>query len=107
MPARSCSPACRRHGQACSAHCKPRGRTAGRLRGLGTRPLAGGWRWAADSRGDVLSHLLRVSFPAPGETGADLRAAADAARVPVSRLIDLALYAPQWAVHVGEALGWP
>lgn len=77
------------------------------LRLLGTTPLTRGWRWAADSRGDVLSHLVRVSFPASGETGADLRAAADAARVPVSRLIDLALYAPQWAVPVEEALGWP
>lgn len=83
------------------------GLAADLLRVLGSTTLTRGWHWAPDSRADVLSHLLRVSFPAPGESGADLKAAADAAGVPVSRLIDLALYAPQWAAHAGEALGWP
>jgi hypothetical protein len=77
------------------------------LRALGKNPLTRGWRWSSDSRADVLSHLLRVSFPAPGETGADLKAAADEAGVSPDRLVDLALYAPQWAVPVEEALGWP
>jgi hypothetical protein len=77
------------------------------LRTLGKTPLTRGWRWAPDSRGDVLSHLLRVSFPAPGETGADLKAAVSKAGVPETRLVDLALYAPQWAALAEEALGWP
>jgi Family of unknown function (DUF5724)/Domain of unknown function (DUF4132) len=55
----------------------------------------------------VLSHLVRVSFPGPGETGADLKAAMDEAGVAPERLVDLAMYAPQWAVPVEEALGWP
>lgn len=77
------------------------------LRKLGTAPLARGWRWSSDSRDDVLSHLVRVSFPAAGESGFDLKAAADEAGVTAQRLVDLALYAPQWAVPVEEALGWP
>lgn len=77
------------------------------LRALGKTPLTRGWAWRSDSRADVLSHLVRVSFPAPGETGADLKAAADEAGVWPDRLVDLALYAPQWAVPVEEALGWP
>ena len=77
------------------------------LRALGKTPLTRGWRWSSDSRGDTLSHLVRVSFPAPGETGADLKAAADEAGLAPDRLVDLALYAPQWAVPVEDALGWP
>ena len=87
--------------------------TAARLLGsLGKTPLTRGGAWSRrysglTLRADVLSHLLRVSFPAAGETGADLRAAAAAAGVPEARLVDLALYAPQWASPVEEALGWP
>ena len=50
------------------------------LAALGKTPLTrGGWYRqysGATSRADALSHLLRVSFPAPGEAGADLKAAA-------------------------------
>jgi hypothetical protein len=85
-------------------------RTAARLlSNLGKTPLARGGNWYGghSSRADTLSHLLRVSFPARGETGADLRAAAAEAGVPEARLVDLALYAPQWAAHAQDALGWP
>lgn len=81
--------------------------TAALLGKLGKMPLTRGWRWNPDGQADVLSHLVRVSFPAPGETGADLKAAADEAGVRPERLVDLALYAPQWAAPVEEALGWP
>ena len=79
------------------------------LANLGETPLYRGHNWGANwtSRAEVLSHLLRASFPAPGETGADLKAAADQARIADPRLVDLALYAPQWAQPVEEALGWP
>ncbi len=79
------------------------------LANLGDTQLFRGYGWGSDQAGraEVLSHLLRVSFPAPGETGAGLRAAADRVKVPDARLIDLALYAPQWAQPAEEALGWP
>src|SRR6185437_12357219 len=79
------------------------------LANLGETPLYRGPAWGANwtSRAEVLSHLLRASFPAPGETGADLRAAADQAQIADPRLVDLALYAPQWAQPAEEALGWP
>jgi hypothetical protein len=77
------------------------------LGALGTAQLTRGWNRASDSKDAVLSHLVRVSFPAPGETGHDLKRAAAAAAVADARLIDLALYAPQWAAPVEEALGWP
>jgi hypothetical protein len=88
------------------------GTVARLLATLGKAPLTRGGSWyrryrGTSSRADVLSHLLRVSFPAPGETGTDLRAAAAAAGVPEARLVDLALYAPQWAAPVEDALCWP
>jgi hypothetical protein len=85
------------------------GTAAALLANLGETPLFRGHSWGVDqtSRAEVLSYLLRVSFPAPGETGADLRAAADRAKIPDARLIDLALFAPQWAQPTEEALGWP
>ena len=36
-----------------------------------------------------------------------MQAAAATARIPATRLVDLALYAPQWAPPVADALGWP
>jgi HEAT repeat protein len=74
---------------------------------LGAAQLTRGWTHGSDSKDAVLSHLVRVSFPAPGEGSQDLKAAAAAAGIPDARLIDLALYAPQWAMAVQEALGWP
>jgi hypothetical protein len=81
------------------------GTVAKLLGNLGQAPLTRGS--AASSRAGVLSHLLQVSFPAPGESGAELRAAAAGAGVTQARLVDLALYAPQWADPVEDALGWP
>ena len=87
------------------------GTVAKLLGNLGQAPLTRGGTWyrysGGSSRADVLSHLLRVSFPAPGEGGAELRAAAAEAGVAQARLVDLALYAPQWADPVEGALGWP
>jgi hypothetical protein len=53
------------------------GTAAQLLAKLGTSTLVRGWDYT-DNREAVLSHLIRVSYPAAGETGQDLRAAADA-----------------------------
>lgn len=78
------------------------------LAGLGRAALVRGYLgWTNEGRDAVYSHLLRVSHPAPGETGATLRAAASGAGVGDQRLLDLAMFAPQWAARVEEALAWP
>jgi hypothetical protein len=81
------------------------------LERLGDTPLMRGWnadwRATAESRDAVLSYLLRVSFPGPAEAGAALKDAVAGKGVPDARLVDLALYAPQWTAAVEEALGWP
>jgi hypothetical protein len=74
---------------------------------LGKTSLVRGGTGGSDSRDAVFSHLVRVCFPAPADTAERLRAAADEAGVPAARLVDLAVYAPQWAPLVEEALNWP
>jgi hypothetical protein len=80
--------------------------TVALLRQLGRTPFIRGWNRGSDSKDAVLSHLLRVSFPGPDDTAATLAAAVHHERVPNARLVDLAMYAPQWAALVEEGLGW-
>ncbi len=74
---------------------------------LGPAPLVRGLIHGSESRDAVFSHLIRVCFPAPGEGPDTLAAAARAEGLPDARLVDLAVYAPQWAPLVEQALGWP
>lgn len=77
------------------------------LAGLGRATLLRGYIGHNQGREAVYSHLLRVSHPAPDDTGATLKAAASAAGVSDQRLLELAVFAPQWAGVVADALGWP
>ena len=77
------------------------------LAGLGRGTLVRGYLGHNEGREAVYSHLVRVSHPGDGETGTTLRDAAKAAGVNDQRLLELAVYAPQWADRVEEALGWP
>lgn len=71
---------------------------------LGTRPFTRGYAWGQD-REASLSRLVRATWPAADDTDAAIDAALG--RIPEKRLIDVALYAPQWAAHVERAVGWP
>ncbi|THF87860.1 DUF4132 domain-containing protein [Deinococcus sp. KSM4-11] len=77
------------------------------LAGLGKNPLKRGYQGSSEGRDVTFSHLIRVSFPQPADTAASLRAQAQALKIPDSRLLDLAMFAPQWATLVAGALGWP
>ena len=66
-------------------------------------------RWYTGWDGDkttTLSHLLRVSYPRAGETAADLKAALMGAGIAETRLIEAAMYAPQWIPLIEAHLGW-
>jgi uncharacterized protein DUF5724/uncharacterized protein DUF4132 len=75
------------------------------LRALGREPFARGYLWG-ESRQAVLSHLLRHTFPQEVDSFDRFRAAVSEPRIPESRLVELAVYAPQWAAHVERTLGW-
>jgi len=74
---------------------------------LGRTPLVRGLMYGSESRDAVFSHLIRVCFPAPDDTADTLARAARAAGLADARLVDLAVYAPQWAPLAEQALGWP
>jgi hypothetical protein len=74
---------------------------------LGPKALVRGYIGDSAEQEGVYSHLLRVSAPADDDDGPGLAALAAQASLPRSRLLDLAMYAPQWARLVEAALGWP
>lgn len=61
-----------------------------------------------EGRKACLSHLLQVCWPAEGEdSAAKLRQLLTGTRIREQRLIETAMYSPQWIPVVGEYLGWP
>ncbi|MDV6376537.1 DUF5724 domain-containing protein [Deinococcus arenicola] len=76
------------------------------LAGLGKNPLKRGYQGRNESRDVTFSHLIRVSFPAPQDTHATFTALVNDFKLADARLLDLAMFAPQWADSVAAALGW-
>jgi hypothetical protein len=74
------------------------------LAALGRERLTRGWGDGA-SRTAALSHFLRVCLPTDAETPKDFKKQAAALKVPKGRLIDLAVYSPQWASRAESASG--
>ena len=59
-----------------------------------------------EAKASTLSHLLKVSHPHAGETAADLKAALKDAGIAQQRLVEAAMYAPQWIPLIEAYLGW-
>lgn len=76
------------------------------LAGLGRNPLKRGYQGSSQSRDATFSHLLRVSYPAPTDTAASVGALARTLGLSEGRLLDLAMFAPQWAHLIAGTLGW-
>ncbi len=58
------------------------------------------------SKRQVLSGFLKVSYPADGETGKDLKRALKDTSIKAARLVETAMYAPQWIDVIQDYLGW-
>ena len=78
------------------------------LQALGALKLdRGSWYAGSDeAKASTLSHLLKVSHPHAGETAADLKAALKDAGIAQQRLVEAAMYAPQWIPLIEAYLGW-
>ncbi len=72
---------------------------------LGRSNLVRGWT-GGEGREAVYSRLLGVSYPATADTPDTLRKAAKLVMLPDRRLIELAMFAPQWVDLVEATLGW-
>lgn len=78
---------------------------------LGADKLQRGTRWGDDGKPGVFAHLIRASLPFDGDTPEAFAARMKPNGVaPVGvtpeRLVEVAVYAPQWAAHVEHTIGW-
>ncbi len=77
---------------------------------LGRASLVRGHLWNNQGRDASYSRLLQVSYPSPDDTPervAELIAEHSAnGAVSEKRLIELAMFAPQWAPTIEQVLGW-
>lgn len=76
------------------------------LQALGRRPFVRRYLYVTDREG-VLSHLVRIHGPGTGETVDTVARAFAGSKIPESRIVETAMYAPQWAELFEEHLGWP
>ncbi|MCM1044090.1 MAG: DUF4132 domain-containing protein [Candidatus Gastranaerophilales bacterium] len=65
------------------------------------------WYYAAqNTKREVLSRLLKACYPLPGESGETLGKALKGTAIKTERLVEVAMYAPQWIDIIQEYLGW-
>jgi hypothetical protein len=76
------------------------------LTSLGKEKLVRGYTYDGLSKSSVFSSLLRASFPKEGETPQIFAEKVKATKISEQRLLDLAMYAPQWSKHISYTLGW-
>lgn len=79
------------------------------LRGLGKEGLVRHSLYFASEKGKraIFSHLIKRTYPDAQDTPEVFAQAMREAGIAQARLIELAMFAPQWARHVEAALGWP
>ena len=65
------------------------------------------WQGSAKSRQETLSQIVVRSIPRDDDTPERFADWAKKSRVSEARLLELAVYAPQWAAHVNHVLEWP
>lgn len=81
------------------------------LKALGTDTLGRNayYSWYDSSNAtkkEVLSHLLKSCYPAPEDHAGVLAKALTGTRIQTQRLVEAAMYAPQWMDLLGEYLEW-
>ena len=78
------------------------------LEALGQEKLSRGTRWGDKGKPAIFSHLIRTSIPTgEGDAPEAFALRMNAVGASQGRLIEVAMYAPQWARHVERALDWP
>ena len=78
------------------------------LPALGKAHFARAFGWGSvPSRQETLSHLVLRSIPRDEDTPDAFAKWARESRLGEARLVELAVYAPQWAAHVNHVLQWP
>jgi hypothetical protein len=74
---------------------------------MGKETFARGYSYYGQSnRSNVFSKIIKATFPGEADTFEAFSEASKVAKVPEKRLVEIAVYAPQWAKHVAHTLGW-
>lgn len=73
---------------------------------LGRSTLVRGHAWNNDGREAVYSRLIQISYPAADDTAETVSELVAKHKISERRLVELAMFAPQWAPTVEEVLGW-
>jgi hypothetical protein len=74
---------------------------------LGKDKFVRNYEWREANRAGVFSRLVRRTHPGPDDTLDSFAERMKAAKVPEQRVVEVAVYAPQWARHAEAMLGWP
>ncbi len=77
------------------------------IKGLGKDSLHRGYAYGGDSKLVQFSRLLKNCHPAPTDSYEGFKAALDAEKFTQNRLVQVALYAPQWLPWMERYLQWP
>ncbi len=77
------------------------------LKAMGKTDFERGYRYSGGlSRSAVLSRLIRNSYPLEADSAERFAREVHALRIPERKLVELAVFAPQWAPFVEQTLGW-
>lgn len=78
------------------------------LLGLGKETFQRGYVYGSKmTKKEGLSSLLKACYPAPGEDSTLFAELVTGAGLSEQRLLEAAMYAPQWVDHVQQYLAWP
>jgi hypothetical protein len=75
------------------------------LAALGKSSFDRQWVISQD-RSSILSHLIQKTYPLATDSTQDFVKLATELRIPETRLIELAVFAPQWATYVEQVFHW-
>ena len=76
------------------------------LSGLGKENFFRGYIWGEKTKNSVLSSLMKKCYPSKDDTAEGLKALLDKTDITEKRLVEAAMYAPQWAPMIEEIIGW-
>jgi Family of unknown function (DUF5724)/Domain of unknown function (DUF4132) len=77
------------------------------LQGLDNATFVRGYSYGNQSKAAVMSHLMRISFPASTDTPVEFARQVRAAKISEEKLIQFAFFAPQWVNYIQQAIDLP
>ncbi|WP_309739105.1 DUF5724 domain-containing protein, partial [Chamaesiphon sp. OTE_20_metabat_361] len=77
------------------------------LQNLDNATFVRGYTYGNQSKAAVMSHLMRISFPASNDTPVEFARQVRAAKISEEKLIQFAFFAPQWVNYIQQAIDLP